>query len=158
MDRDLRLSEEFSAGAARLRVDVHGGQPREHVLDDLDFLNYRLADVRISPQVTLAEPDIVWHQAGEKDVRYDGRVVTFTGPWPAGPLQKVIVAVLALRMEDGRACIRPTARPCTIAARRSSSWVASRTTASRWASSRPGGAARCRSPRRRPSSTRRAGP
>jgi hypothetical protein len=100
MDRDLRLSEEFSAGAARLRVDVHGGEPREHVLDDLDFLNYRLADVRISPEVTLAQPDIVWHQAGEKDVRYDGRVVTFTGPWPAGPLQKVIVAVLALRMEE----------------------------------------------------------
>lgn len=99
MDRDLRLSEEFSAGAARLRVDVHGEEPREHVLDDLDFLNYRLADVHISPKVTLDEPDIVWHQDGEKDVRYDGHVVTFTGPWPAGPLQKVIVAILALRME-----------------------------------------------------------
>ena len=96
----LRLSEEFSAGAARLRVDVHGGEAREHVLDDLNFLNYRLADVRISPEVTLPGPDIVWHQDGEKDVRYDGRVVTFTGPWPAGPLQKVIVAVLALRMEE----------------------------------------------------------
>ena len=56
MDRDLRLTEEFSAGAARLRVDVYGGEPREHVLDDLTFLNYRLADVRISPEVTLAEP------------------------------------------------------------------------------------------------------
>jgi hypothetical protein len=100
MDHDLRLSEEFSAGAARLRIDVRGGEPREHVLDDLDFLNYRLADVRISPQVTLADPDIVWDQEGEKDVRYDGRVVTFTGAWPAGPLQKVIVAVLALRMEE----------------------------------------------------------
>ena len=65
---DLRLSEEFSAGAARLRIDVHGGEPREHVLDDLNFLNYRLADVRISPQVTLADPDIVWRQEGEKDV------------------------------------------------------------------------------------------
>jgi len=100
MDQELRLSEEFSAGEARLRVDVRGGEPREHVLDDLDFLNYRLADVRISPQVTLAEPDIVWLQEGDKDVRYDRRRVTFTGAWPAGPLQKVIVAVLALRMED----------------------------------------------------------
>jgi hypothetical protein len=93
------LSEEFSAGAARLRVDVIGGEPREHVLDDLHFLDYRLADVRISPQVTLAEPDIVWRQEGDKDVRLDGDVITFTGPWPPGPLQKVIVAVLALRME-----------------------------------------------------------
>ena len=100
MDREPRLSEEFSAGTARLRVDVYGGEARDHVLDDLNFLNYRLADVRISPEVTLGEPDIVWRQDGEKDVRYDGRAVTFTGPWPAGPLQKVIVAVLALRMED----------------------------------------------------------
>jgi hypothetical protein len=99
MSNQLQLTEEMSAGAARLRVDVYGGEPREHVLDDLSFLNYRLADVRISPEVTLAEPDIVWNQDGAKDVAYDGRVVTFTGPWPAGPIQKVIVAVLALRME-----------------------------------------------------------
>ncbi|MEO5965355.1 MAG: hypothetical protein ABIR11_07820 [Candidatus Limnocylindrales bacterium] len=95
----LRLTEEFSAGAARLRVDVYGGAPRDHVLDDLSFLNYRLADVQISPEVTLTDPDIVWHQDGEKSVTSDGHRVTFTGEWPAGPIQKVIVAVLALRME-----------------------------------------------------------
>ncbi len=99
MNDTLQLIEEMSAGAARLRVDVYGGEPREHVLDDLSFLNYRLADVRISPEVTLANPDIVWRRDGEKRVAYDGRVVTFTGDWPAGPIQKVIVAVLALRME-----------------------------------------------------------
>jgi hypothetical protein len=99
MNETLQLTEEFSAGGARLRVDVYGREPREHVLDDLTFLDYRLADVRISPEVTLAAPDIVWHQDGDKAVRYDGRTVTFTGSWPAGPLQKTIVAVLALRME-----------------------------------------------------------
>ena len=99
MNDQLQLSEEMSAGAARLRVDVFGGQPRDHVLDDLSFLDYRLADVRISDAVTLDAPDIVWDQDGEKTVSYDGKVVTFTGPWPAGPIQKVIVAVLALRME-----------------------------------------------------------
>ena len=99
MNAKLQLTEEFSAGAARLRVDVYGGEPREHVLDDLTFLNYRLADVRISPEVTLADADIVWNQEGDKAVSYDGRVVSFTGDWPAGPIQKVIVAVLALRME-----------------------------------------------------------
>jgi hypothetical protein len=100
MSHEQPLSEEFSAGPARLRVDVHGGEAREHVLDDLTFLDYRLADVRVSPHVTLAAPDIVCDLDGEKDVRYDGRVVTFRGDWPAGPLQKVIVALLALRMED----------------------------------------------------------
>lgn len=99
MNDQLQLSEEMSAGTARLRVDVYGSEPREHVLDDLNFLNYRLAEVRISPEVTLAEPDIVWRQDGGKAISYDGRVMHFTGPWPAGPIQKVVVAMLALRME-----------------------------------------------------------
>jgi hypothetical protein len=96
---ELRLSEEMSAGFARLRTDVVGGEHREHVLDDMSFLNYRLADVRIEPAVTLAEPDIVWQQDGEMSIGYDGRCMRLTGPWPAGPIQKVIVALLALRME-----------------------------------------------------------
>ena len=99
MNEQLQLSEEMSAETARLRVDVYGGQPREHVLEDLTFLNYRLADVRFSPQVTLSEPDIIWLQDGEKSISYDGRKMKFQGPWPAGPIQKVVVAVLALRME-----------------------------------------------------------
>jgi hypothetical protein len=97
---ELRLSEEMVAGPARLRIDVRGGEPRDRVLDDMSFMNYRLADVRIAPRPTLPEPDIVWHQDGEKDISYDGRRMTFRGPWPAGPIQKVIVAMLALRMED----------------------------------------------------------
>ncbi len=100
MNDPLQLSEEMSAGAARLRVDVYGAEPRDHVLDDLSFLNYRLADVRISPDVTLPDPDVVWRQDGEKSIAYDGRRMSFTGPWPAGPIQKVIVTMLALRMEE----------------------------------------------------------
>ena len=99
MSDQLQLSEEMSAGTARLRVDVHGSEPRLHVLEDMSFLNYRLADVRISPEVSLAEPDIVWNQCGDKAITYDGRVMHFAGPWPAGPIQKVIVTMLALRME-----------------------------------------------------------
>jgi hypothetical protein len=96
---DLRLSEELTAGPARLRIDLLGGEPREHVLDDMSFLNYRLADVRIASEAALDEADIVWNQDGEKAISYDGRRMTFTGPWPAGPIQKVIVTMLALRME-----------------------------------------------------------
>jgi len=99
MSDTLQLSEELSAGPARLRIDVHGSEPVEHVLDDMSFLNYRLADVRLEPAVTLVEPDIVWHRDAEKTIAYDGRRITFSGPWPAGPIQKVIVTMLALRME-----------------------------------------------------------
>ena len=99
MNDTPQLTEEMAAGSARIRIDVHGGEPRDHVLDDMSFMNYRLADVRISPDVTLAEPDIVWRPDGDKAIAYDGHRMTFTGPWPAGPIQKVIVTMLALRME-----------------------------------------------------------
>jgi hypothetical protein len=100
MTSTLQLSEEMSAGPARLRIDVYGSGPVTHVLEDMSFLNYRLADVRIEPEVALAEPDIVWHQDAAKGIAYDGRQMTFTGPWPAGPIQKVVVTMLALRMES----------------------------------------------------------
>ena len=99
MTAQLQLSEEMSAGSARLRIDVHGDTPRDHVLEDMIFLDYRLADVRLESRVTLPGPDIVWLQDGEKGVWYDGEVMTLRGPWPAGPIQKVVVAMLALRME-----------------------------------------------------------
>ena len=95
----LQLSQEMSGGSARLRVDVYGPNPVEYVLEDMNFLNYRLAAVNIEPDVKLDEPDIVWNQDGEKSISYDGKKMTLTGAWDAGPLQKVIVTMLALKME-----------------------------------------------------------
>ncbi len=96
----LQLSEEFSCGAARLRVDVYGAQPLAHVLDEMTFLNYRLANVRIEPAVTRQDPDVVWHQeAVPKDIHYDDHILTLTGEWYQGELQKILVSMLALQME-----------------------------------------------------------
>jgi hypothetical protein len=92
------ISEEMSCGTARIRIDVFGGEPAEHVLEDMNFMNYRLADVRIEP-VSLPQADIVWRREGPKSVAYEAATMTFTGPWEEGPIQKVIVAMLALRME-----------------------------------------------------------
>ncbi len=94
-----QLIEEMSSGSARLRVDVYSSVPRTHVLEDMYFLNYRLADVRIEPAASLPSPDIIWHREGDKSIGYDGRTMTLTGDWATGPLQKVVVAMLALRME-----------------------------------------------------------
>lgn len=95
------LSEEFSAGPARLRVDVFGAAVGEHVLEDMNFLNYRLADVQLVDRPTLSRADIIWRAEGAKSVAYDApeSVLTFAGSWDAGPIQKVIVAMLALRLE-----------------------------------------------------------
>lgn len=95
----LQRSEELSVGPATLRVDVLAEQPIEHVLADQAFLDYRLAEVRVQPSVALEEPDIVWDVDAPRTIAYDGRRLTLGGDWPAGPIQKIIVAMLALRME-----------------------------------------------------------
>ncbi len=55
---ELVLSQEMTAGPARLRVDVLGGPPRESIVDDMDFLNYRLAAVTMEDAVSLPEADV----------------------------------------------------------------------------------------------------
>ena len=95
----MELSEELSVGPARIRVDYQGSEPRDHLLEDLNFLNYRLAGVQITPEVTLPKPDLSWNGDADKSVGYDGHTMTFNGQWPAGPLQKAVVAMLTLRLE-----------------------------------------------------------
>ena len=95
-----QLSQEFVAGPARIRLDVLGSDTVDDALADKDFLDYRLADVRISADVTLDEPDIVWQRDAAKGIDYDGRRMTFRGDWASGPMQKVVVTMLAMRLED----------------------------------------------------------
>ncbi|MBN1139075.1 MAG: hypothetical protein JXM73_21020 [Anaerolineae bacterium] len=97
----LQLSQEFSSGGTRLRVDVHGSKLRAQVLDELAFLAYRLASVEIEPMVTCPTPDVIWDEdAVTKSIRYDGRTLFLDGGWLQGEVQKVLVSMLALRMEQ----------------------------------------------------------
>ncbi len=98
MTETLQLSSEFEAAGVRLRADVLGSTPREQLLEDMSFLNYRLAEVHESP-VTLDTPDIVIREDRPKDIAWAGGQLIFHGPWPAGPIQKTIVSLLALKME-----------------------------------------------------------
>mgnify|MGYP001822585655 FL=1 len=96
---ELVLSQEMSAGPARLRVDVLGGPARESIVDDMDFLNYRLAAVTMEDAVTVAQPDVTWDVEADKDISYDGHAMHLAGDWTVGAIQKVLVTMLALRME-----------------------------------------------------------
>jgi hypothetical protein len=96
---ELVLSQQMSAGPAHLRVDVLGGPARESIVDDMDFLNYRLAAVTMDEAVTATDPDVIWQVDEAKDIGYDGHAMRLAGDWSAGAVQKVLVAMLALRME-----------------------------------------------------------
>jgi hypothetical protein len=93
------LAEEMVCGPARIRIDVFGSEPRQHVLEDMSFMNYRLADVRQS-SLTQPAPDIRWNRERDRSVDYRDGVMTFNGAWDEGPIQKVIVALLALKLES----------------------------------------------------------
>jgi hypothetical protein len=96
----LQLSEELSCGDARLRIDVLGSRPLEHVLHEMTYLNYRLASVRVHPTVVEPKPAIVWHQdTAAKGIRYEDDTLVLDGEWYQGELQKIVVSMLALRME-----------------------------------------------------------
>jgi hypothetical protein len=98
--RMLQLTEEYSSGDARLRFDVHGQEPVEHVLEEMSFLNYRLASVQISPESRAQKPDIIWNQeAAAKDIRYEQKQLILDGNWEQGEIQKIVVSMLALEME-----------------------------------------------------------
>ncbi len=96
---ELVLSQEMSAGPARLRVDVLGGPARDSIVSDMDFLNYRLAAVTMEDAVTVAQPDVIWDVEADVDISYDGHAMKLSGEWSAGAIQKVLVTMLALRME-----------------------------------------------------------
>jgi len=95
------LTNEFSCGAGRLRVDVHGPEQATSVVDDMTFLSYRLADVAVEETVTRSAPDIVWRKdAKEKQVSYVEGILHLHGNWAEGEVQKVLVSMLALRVEE----------------------------------------------------------
>lgn len=95
------FSQEYHSVTARLRVDINSDKPRDSVLDEMTFLNYRLASVEVHNAITLPQADILWNEeAAVKDIRYDGRLLTLDGEWFQGELQKIIVTMLALRLDE----------------------------------------------------------
>jgi hypothetical protein len=97
----LQFSQEMSSGDARLRIDVEGSRPCTHVLETMTFLNYRLANVNVEPKVTKPKPDMIWLQdKKKKQISFQAGTTILEGEWAQGELQKVIVSMLAMRMEE----------------------------------------------------------
>jgi len=94
------FSEEMVSGAGVLRIDVRGGAGRDHVLDEMTFLNYRLAAVRFRSDITKDKPDMIWNvDEGRKAVRYKDEQLILDGQWEQGELNKIIVSMLGLQMD-----------------------------------------------------------
>lgn len=92
-------TEEIQADKARIRIDVQSEQPVTHLLEDTNFLNYRLAGVQLFHDVTKEKPDLFWDQTqAVKSICYEDGRVTIGGAWFEGEIQKIIVSFMAKHM------------------------------------------------------------
>ncbi len=94
------LREEMMSGDGVLRIDVLGADDQEHVLEEMTFLNYRLASVQSRKDIRKSKPDIIWNrEKSTKDIRYQGGQLFLDGEWEQGELNKIIVTMLAFEMD-----------------------------------------------------------
>jgi hypothetical protein len=71
------------------------------VLEDTTFLDYRLGKVERTRQVTDGHIDFVWDRnAPRKAIQFKDDQLVLTGDWAEGELQKILVSLLARRMEE----------------------------------------------------------
>lgn len=94
------FAEQISSDKAVVRIDVNGGPVREHIVEDDTFLNYRLAKVVVSKEITKGRPDIVWnYDKAVKNIAYTDGQLVLDGFWEEGELNKIMVSMLANEMD-----------------------------------------------------------
>lgn len=94
-------SELIKSGPAQIRLDVETAEPVEWVLEDTTFLDYRLASAERTKSETQPMVDILWDRtAAIKDIWFKDNRLTLLGDWAQGELQKIIVTLLARRLEE----------------------------------------------------------
>jgi hypothetical protein len=97
----LEHREQISSGPARIRIDVQTAEPIEWVLDDTTFLDYRLASEQRTKEISVDKTDILWDRRSKaKTISFQNDQLFLSGDWAQGELQRIIVALLARRMEE----------------------------------------------------------
>lgn len=96
-----RHSEEIAQGPARVRVAVVSAEPMDRVLEDTTFLDYRLGGVTRTLDVAKGRVDLFWDRtASEKKIAFRDDQLRLEGPWFEGELQRILVSLMARRMEE----------------------------------------------------------
>jgi hypothetical protein len=94
-------SEQIQCGPAQIRIEVQTSEPMDWVLTDTTFLDYRLASVQRTRQVTADKIDLAWDRSAEKKtIQFKNDQLALSGDWAEGELQRILVTLLARRMEE----------------------------------------------------------
>jgi len=96
-------STQFFSKDAQLRFDIQSQSDYSAFVQETDFtfLNYRLANVQVAERVTRSQVDILWQpDVPLKDIRYTNGILELDGEWFGGEIQKILVSMLAMRLEE----------------------------------------------------------
>ncbi len=96
-------STQFFSNKAQLRFDIQSRADYTAFMQETDFtfLNYRLAQVQVAEQVSRQHVDILWNpDIALKAIRYINGTLELDGEWFAGEVQKILVSMLAMRLEE----------------------------------------------------------
>lgn len=97
----MKHVEEITSGPARIRIEVETKEPMEWVLEDTTFLDYRLASVQRTKEAASPKVDLAWDRtAAEKTIAFQDDQLVLTGGWAEGELQRMLVTLLARRLEE----------------------------------------------------------
>lgn len=97
----MEYREQITSGPALIRIDVKTAEPMEWILEDTTFLDYRLGKVQRTHQITADKVDLYWDRdTAQKTICFQDDQLRLTGDWAEGELQKILVTLLARRMEE----------------------------------------------------------
>jgi hypothetical protein len=99
----ILTSTQFFSKEADLRFDVLSKADYSAFMREMDFtfLNYRLANVQVAEHVTRQHADILWKpDVAFKNIYYSEGTLKLDGAWYAGEIQKILVSMLAMRLEE----------------------------------------------------------
>ena len=97
-------TEQITCDVVSIRLDVHSELMVDKILEDMTFLNYRLGGASNRTGSHLPSADFIWYKdETEKTITFDGKVVTISGEWFEGEIQRILVSFIASKLfADGR--------------------------------------------------------
>mgnify|MGYP000020292848 CR=1 FL=1 len=92
-------TEQINCDVVSIRLDVHSKEATDRILEDMTFLNYRLAGATNQVGSDLPQADFIWFKDEEnKGISYENGVVTLRGEWFEGEIQRILVSLIASKL------------------------------------------------------------
>lgn len=92
-------TEQIRCDNSAIRIDIISNEKTASLLEDMNFLNYRLGGVEWSTETNIANPDLTWYKDEPiKSIEYKDKKIIMKGQFFEGEIQRVLVSFIASRL------------------------------------------------------------